>query len=362
MVSGETPADVLSAARTIDVGPATAVLAGIEARAAPEPPSAVARFTLDDLGYPDRDLAGPGLAATVYGFDAPLAVAPTAMSVTVDAVRSASGDEVSGLSVFVNGSRVGTVHFDVDTGATSGLQINVPGEDVRPGRNFLRIEAEFPGPSHDCDQRPPDESVEISASTEIELITNEEPISIDLEDLPYLFRAPNDSADLVVVLPEDPTDQDLTDGIDIAVLFGDDQFPARVAAAGSLDEDGLVGRHVIALGAPSEQPLHELVPQSIVATQTTTVRSEQAAIDAATRLDGVIEVVPNPVDPTRVVMLVTGFDAAGADLAQRVLLDPLLRGDLYGRATFVGGSAENPVLAPVLEPVRIERARGLAGR
>ncbi len=355
VVSGAAPDEVLDAVRAIDRAPAARVAAGIEPTPAVEPAATPSRFALAALGYPDRDLVGPGVVSTVYGFDVPLSAAPTSMAVTVDAVRSASGDELSGLSVFVNGTRVRTVHFDVDTGATSGIQLNVSGDVVRPGRNFLRVEAEFQGPSNDCGQRPPDESVEVSATTAIELVSNDSAVSVDLEDLPYLLRSPEDSVDLVVALPVDPTREDLRDAIDIAAVFGDADHPARVVQAGTLDADRLVGLHVIALGEPEVQPLHELLPGSIVATQFDPVDSPLATGDVSTRLNGVIEVLPNPADVTRVIMLATGFDAVGADLAQHVLLDPASRGELYGRATFVGGSPDEPVLAPVLEPVRIER-------
>ncbi len=355
VVSGSTPADVLAAGRVVGSAPASPVMVGIEPGAAPRPPVPRERFTLADLGNLDRELTGPGVESTVYGFDAAISVAPTSMTVTVDAVRSASAEKVSGLSVYVNNSRVGTVHFDIDTGTTSGVQLNVSGDDVRPGQNFLRIDAEFQGPAFDCEQRPPDESVEISSSTSIELITNEDSVPIDLEDLPYLLRAPRDSADLVVVLPENPTEQDYSDAIDIAVTYGDEGFPAQVTHAGALDATNLAGRHVIALGEPEAQPLHELIPDSIVATHDDLVETGSPAIDGTSRLDGVIEVVPNPFDATRAIMLATGFDAGGADLAQRVLLEPQLRGELYGRATFIGGTATNPLLAPVLEPVRIVR-------
>ena len=355
VISGSTPADVLAAARSVGTLPATPVQVGIETVDAPTAPAPRERFTLADLGYPDRELTGPGVESTLYGFDAALSVAPTSMTVIVDAVRSASAHEVSGLSVHVNGSRVGTVHFDVDTGATSGVQINVSGADVRPGRNFLRIDAEFQGPAYDCDQRPPNESVEISSSTSLELVTNEDSVAIDLEDLPYLLRAPNDSEDLVVVLPDGPTRQDLADAIDIAVTYGDDRYTAQIAHAGTLDSASIQGRHLILLGEPEAQPLHDLIPDSIVATHDDLTESGPTSSAGGSRLGGVIEVVPNPVDPTHAIMLATGFDAAGADLAQAVLLEPRLRGELYGRATFVGGSPENPLLAPVLEPVRIQR-------
>ncbi len=354
VVGGSTPDEVLAAARALRDGGDASLVVGITELSEPVVPPQRTRFELGELGYPDRELTGPGVDSTVYGFDIPLSHSPTSMAITIDAVRSASGEELNGLSVILNGARVGTVHFDVDTGATSGIELEVAGDDVRPGRNTLKLEAEFAGPPVDCDERPPAALVEISASTTIELFTDNESVSVDLEDLPYLFRSPQDSVDLDVVLPVDPTRQDLMDAIALAVDYGDEEFAAGVVHAESVGQGDLDGRHFIALGEPEMQPLHDLVRDTIVDGEAAD-ESDAASFADPGNLNGVIEIVPNPIDRTRAIMFATGFDAAGADLAQQVLLDPSSRGELFGRATFVGGDPSDPNSAPVLEPVRIDR-------
>jgi Bacterial cellulose synthase subunit len=316
----------------------------------------VERQTLADLDYPDRTLDGPGRASTTYGFDIPIdRISPGAL-VAVNAQRSSGSDQLEGVGVSVNGKRVGVVSFGAD-GRTTDEPIQVPSELLRPGRNVLKLDADFVGEPTDCAGSPPPQSVEVSAATTIDLDGVINVVDMDLDDLPYTFRSPSDSERLSIVLPKAPSDAEISAAIELADLLGADDHPARVTASGELDETDTATNHLVVLGTPTRQPLiarlaaipgSGIAPDditSLVAVDAPDGSSAAARPAGTSPADGVIRFVPSSTPSSRLVLVVSGLDDGGTNRAIATLLDIDRRDELVGYAATLHTSGVDSIIS-----------------
>ncbi len=294
-------------------------------------------FSLSDLGYDDRTLEGPDTDSTLYGFDLPINDIPERITINVDARRSSSADSVNGVGVIVNGQRVGSAPFD-DAGRTVDIEIDADRTVLRPGRNLVRIDADFVAPGAGCSGTASPQSVDVIAnSTSFERGDLSDEIDLDLEDLPFVFRDPSDSDNLTIVLPEQATDVEITQAVDVALLLGADGHPASIVRAADLDERRLFEDHLLILGELNRQPTFERLAsgtdgeiRSGDLTGLPIAANSSATSGPGEIPDAIIRFIPTSVASDRLVMVITGSHSAGVGIALDALLDIDQRGELRG--------------------------------
>jgi hypothetical protein len=307
-------------------------------------------FSFADLGYKARTISGPGTDGAVYSFDIPTSEQTNRVTFAVNAARSASTiNHTDGLSILLNGQLVGSLKFDTKTGVIAEGTLTVSGDVLRPGRNFVRLEAEFSGAIVNCTSvRNLDESITIAETTRLTLETGTGPAQLDLNDVPYLFRAPADSASLVVVTPSQPMPADFAAAIDVATLLGREVGPARIALTDKALTTGANAlSHFVLLGEADRQPLLADLGVGIADRVVTPARPDQLAVSDV-RFDGLVEVLRSPWTASQGVLVITGRNHSGYTEAVRSVLDVAARGGLDGPATLVG---TNPDLSLQLLPV-----------
>lgn len=299
-------------------------------------------FSLADLGYDDRTLDGPGTDSTLYGFDLPINEIPERLTFNLDARRSSSAATLDGVGVIVNGQRIGVAPFD-DAGRTVDIELDADRSTLRPGRNLVRVEADFAEQTSGCAGAPEPQSVDvIASSTVFEQGEPTDDIDLDLEDLPFVFRTPGDSDDLNIVLPERPTDTEVGRALELALLLGADGRAATVVRAADLDERSLASEHLVIIGELSRQPTFERLASTrnggVMSGDLTGLpisSNGSEATGTATEIpDAIIRFVPTSVASERLIMVVTGSNPTGVATALGAILD------IEQRADFEGASVE----------------------
>ncbi len=346
-VGGETPNNVISNAVAL-------VSSDVSSTETSEDDPEERSLSFEELGYGDRTLSGPGRDSTVYGFDVPISAVPNGATIFVDA-RGSSSVELGGVGVVVNGERIGVAPFD-EFGRSGESGLRIPREVLRPGRNLVRIDADFDERSPSCSAPPPMQSIEISATTQVDLEAGLEVVDLDLDDLPYVFRDRLDSGSLTIVLPSDPTTEELAIALQLADLLGADDRPARIAEAEELDDAGLAESHLVVMGAPERQPLirvfaaepeSDLDPFAI-----TTVAMDGSVVDTpvadADPAPAVVRFATRTQATGRVVLVLSGLDDDGAALAYRSLIDVELRPLLDGGAASIDENNDGVFVTPLV--------------
>lgn len=109
--------------------------------------------TLKNLGYSTLRLAGLGIQTQTYQFYVPVGqVAQDGAYLDLVFSHSALLDyELSGLVVLVNDQTVGGIRFTDQNTATTTTRVSIPSYVIRPGDNFIRLEANM-APSNLCSE------------------------------------------------------------------------------------------------------------------------------------------------------------------------------------------------------------------
>ncbi|NPV76044.1 MAG: hypothetical protein HPY59_06655 [Anaerolineae bacterium] len=109
--------------------------------------------TFKDLGYPTLTLTGLGIQSQTYQFYVPIGqVAQDGAYLDLVFSHSALLDyELSGLVVLVNDQTVGGIRFSDQNTATTTTRISIPSYVIRPGDNFIRLDADM-APSNLCSE------------------------------------------------------------------------------------------------------------------------------------------------------------------------------------------------------------------
>ena len=109
--------------------------------------------TFKDLGYPTLTLTGLGIQSQTYRFYVPNGqVAQDGAYLDLIFSHSALLDyELSGLVALVNDQTIGGIRFTDQNTATTTARISIPSYVVRPGDNFIRLEADM-APNNLCSE------------------------------------------------------------------------------------------------------------------------------------------------------------------------------------------------------------------
>ncbi len=307
-------------------------------------PDRARRFTLLDLAYESRALEGPGRDSTVYAFDVPIGAVPAGGTISVVARRSTGAAGLDGVGVILNGQRLGVAPFD-KRGRTEDDPLEIPGDALRPGRNLLRLDADFREEPEGCLTGERDQSVEIEATTLIELGDPDGHIELDLDDLPFTFRHIDDSETLTIVLPVSPTSEEVADAVDLAGLMGSATRPGRIAIGDQLDDTAYESHHLVVLGVPSRQPA--------LARLTGAANVDGDGAPPAPP-EGTIRFVVREDAPDRLVLVMSGTDDVQARTAVAAVLSVETRGVMTGGAVVVVSGGEATDVSQTAQPVLIE--------
>jgi uncharacterized repeat protein (TIGR01451 family) len=297
-------------------------------------------LTFADLGYSDRVLKGRSQEAN-YSFDIPVGWHLT-KAAYLDLHFSHSqllnyGE--SFLSVLFNNEPIATTALSDETSLNGELQVELPSSQVRPGRsNRISIQAGM-RPFDEC--VPVDTWLLVSSESLLHLDHKEQDInSLDLDFYPYPFDRRSDLADVLFLLPPQPTPEEWGETLQLGAALGGAAGGPNLAPAVALgdtwSEAELGDYHLVAIGRPSRnlmlQQINTQLPQPFYPGSD---EIEQRINDVVFRLPaglslGLVQLIASPWNEARAFLAVTGTTDEGVKQAMDVLADRprALRGNL----------------------------------
>lgn len=308
--------------------------------------------TFGELGYDVRTISGVGRGSVNIEF-----YIPPGFNIGGDAyldltfLNSATMDYArSGLTVFLNSTRIGSLRLSDETASTVTQRFNIPASSVLPGNNRLIIEADLV-PLSACS------TVEFSglwvtilpeSILNLPLESSSANIS-DLQDLdvyPYPFiDVPMLSNVLFVLSPDSPSFWAVA--ADVATGLGRNTngsiYAINVAYDGDISDDMRMNNHIIAVGLPQQldilKELESSLPVPFEADSNTAVFTNQQVVyrfSPDVNL-GYLELLPSPWNTSNTILVVTGNSNEGGLQAGRVLFDGTLRSQLRGNFALIKG-------------------------
>ena len=313
-----------------------------EVRPSPEvpPESQAIDLTFADLGYPDKVLGGFS-QETSYYFDIPVGWRLTeAAYLDLHFSHSQLLDYSSSfLSVLFNGKPIVTIALSDETSLNGEVKVELPPSQARPAQsNRISIQTQM---------RPFDECANvdiwalISSASLLHLDHKEQDIRfLDLDFYPYPFDQRSDLADVLFVLPPEPSPEEWGATLQLAAALGSAAGGLNLAPAVALGdtwtETVLGDYHLIAIGRPSRNPaLQQVNAQLPQPFQPGSDEIEQRIDDVVFRLPpdlslGFVQLIASPWNETRAFLAVTGAIDESVKWAVDVLADRpwVLKGNL----------------------------------
>jgi hypothetical protein len=285
-----------------------------------------------DLGYDDEIVWGGHTVREVdYWFDVPYG-----WELTEDAFLELYFNHSqlidykdSGLTVFLNRQPVASIAFNEETANNGRLHISLRDANVRAGesnRLTIRINVSMPGQCVD----PGRAWVLVKDSSKIFLAHNEETdLAFDLRIYPYPFHLNSTLSDLLFVLPDVPTIDEVEDALHLATALGnsaggDSIWPSLITASDPLTEN-LGDYHIIALGRPSRnaiiQEVNGQLPQPFLPNSD---QIDQRLDDVILRLPpnielGYLQLLRSPWNEAQAFLAVTGTTDQAVNRAADIL-------------------------------------------
>lgn len=317
----------------------------------PRTPRAPAdQVTLAELGYSAGIVRGQGEHSLVYDFDLPFDWSPADLKLVLDLAHGALVDpNVATLTVLLNGSIAFDLRLDAPQAVPHRVQMVLPHNLLRPGRNYLRLSFDLGTPISSCAVDTEDKPwALIRSDTSLTVPHAHNGSRPNLDDFPELFGSEVDLADLKVVLPVQRTDADLADALEVVrqlSLPGNSSlFAPRIVRGEAVTED-LLQSHLVVLGEPQRQPvlasLNNYLLLRFDGGTGSPERSYGIRIPTESPDLGVIQLLRSPWKRNRLVLVVSGVNAQGYRDAVGVLGAgaPELTGDL----AIVSRSAGQPL-------------------
>lgn len=286
-------------------------------------------MTLADLGYGDRAVEG-GPGSLGYSFDLPVTWGVQGASVTIHAVRSVTS-EATGVSLLVNGRDVASLPFDDDE-RISGTDVEIPSNLLRPGQNFIRFEFDLDTPAITCGSiANPNDRGTLMSESEIVIDYEIGGAELDLADLPYALREPQDRAATRFIVPDTTSGDDLAVALEASDLLGGGE-PMRMVRASAVSSP--IDGHLI-VWTTRDAPLGRL--------------PDIGARRGGAR-GGAIALTPSTWAPDRVVLAVID-DPDASQSALTAIIDPALSFQLSGSAVSVEHVADAVTIRETRGPV-----------
>ncbi len=296
------------------------------------PPEPQATFlTFADLGYSDKVLRGHSQEADYY-FDIPVGWRLTEaayLDLRFNHSQLLNYDS-SFLSVLFNNEPIATIALSDETSLDGELKVELPPSQVRPGKsNRISIQA---GMRLFDECVPVDTWLLVSSESLLHLDHKEQDIGfLALDFYPYPFDWRSDLADVLFVLPPEPSPEEWGETLQLGAALGGaaggPNLAPAVALGNTRSEAELGDYHFVAIGRPSRNPMLQQVnaqlPQPF---QYGSDEIEQWIDDIVLRLPpglslGLVQLIPSPWNEARAFLAVTGTTDESVKWAMDVLAD-----------------------------------------
>lgn len=319
-------------------------------------------FYLGDLGYaPDsletggaQSVGGLGGGGLTYVFNVAKEQV-NSQEAYIDLVYNHSGIldyGASSVSLRLNGSLIATIQLSDETTALTTLHVDIPPGLFHFGENELTVDATLL-PYDSCDVLGttdywftvyPESLIHIPVASMTE---NLRPSAADLKMFPENFVEDINLSDLAFVLPEN-SPESWHVASQIAFILGNIQSPtiADIAAAYGSDVPASIvnDRTMVVVGLASTLPmisdLNSHLPAPFdVATDTAAEYGVNVVYSIPPGESvGYLEMIRSPYNAQRTIMVVSGNNDVGVQLASNALILPNLRGQISGVFTVTNGT------------------------
>jgi hypothetical protein len=354
IVTGSTEEGVARAARALSVTQPTfglnnsvALIESVSDET--EQPAADNLISLQEMGLTQETVYGLETRTTTVTFFIPANWELTGDPILHLTYLHAAGisSSTSNLTVLLNGSPGSSVPLGDANIRAKSVDIELPLQDLRPGRNRLTFETvlTYDTPCISLDLVNPwvrifnTSSLEIPyievADDQLPLLASEKPLE------PLLSRA--DLRDVWFSLSESPTQAEVEGMLDLAWRMGEITQGFNYHPQVSLGEveqpaETLARYHVLVIGLPSENPIiaevNDVLPLPFVPSENT-IRQEYGSVIYRLPADislGVIEMIRSPWSDNHVVTVVTGTTEQGLQW----VLDAMFNEEPYTDLTIIG--------------------------
>lgn len=286
-----------------------------------------------DLGYGDEVVQGGDTAKEIdYWFDVPYG-----WELTEDAFLELYFNhsqlidyQASGLAVLLNRQPVSSIAFSEETANDGHLRVSLRDANIQAGkvnRLTVRINASIPGQCVDSSRA----WVLVKDSSKIFLAHEETDLAFDLSIYPYPFHLNSTLSDLLFVLPDVPTINDIETALHLVTALGNSAdgksiWPSIIIASDPTGEN-LEDYHIIALGRPSRnaviQEINDQLPQPFLPNSD---QIDQRLDDVILRLPpnidlGYLQLLRSPWDETHAFLVVTGTTDQAVNKAADILVN-----------------------------------------
>ncbi|OGO34534.1 MAG: hypothetical protein A2W35_05925 [Chloroflexi bacterium RBG_16_57_11] len=352
IVSGLTDEAVLKAGRAIGMTPSFPGMIGKTAFVQDLLPSGETvqeqslDVTLAELGYRDITVSGTGLREIYYSFDLPLGWSFTneayvrllfSHSPLLDPDRSA-------ITLFFNTTPIASVALDESNATTGELIGPLPANSSRPGRaNTLLVRVQLMLPDPCADPESSESWLRIDSQSSLHLAHSEKDLAnyLKLDFWPLPFIAKPNLGDVLLSLPEKPSDLELTQAMRIssylAASTAQDSFQPA-ASLGDLSDTDKSSHHLIVIGRPTRNPVlqaaNEFLPQPFwTGTDGIQQMIDKVVFRLSENIDlGYLQFIQSPWSAEHALLAVTGTSDGGVEQAANFLVDAdqnwQLQGDL----------------------------------
>jgi hypothetical protein len=303
-------------------------------------------ITFNDLGYSDRVFEGIGQQSTVYQFHIPsnFLLSPEA---SIDLYFSHSAilePNSSSINLWFNSTPFASEALDESNKENGHIKAFLPVDKMKPGRtNTIVVEVNSNLLVPCSVQLIPDQAwVTISDQSGLSLPVLDAP-EVNLYDLDYLpapFNLDPDLENVLISLPEAPSEFEISTAIKLAIYLGDktegDNYQVKVLMGEPTEDLMMENYQVVVIGRftrnPVLQTLNEALPQPFIP-QTDKIQQEieRVIFRLPDNLDlGYLQMVPSPWNNENVVLIITGTSDVGIGWAIDAMQDELKHNLLEG--------------------------------
>jgi hypothetical protein len=273
--------------------------------------------TLADLGYEDAIIGGKSSPQIQYTFETPYSWQLTdAASLDLYFTHAQLADFAgSGMTVLMNRTPIGGVILSDETANDGHLQVSLADAGIQPGENNrLTIQATTVVTGGGCSTANNKDAfwLRVKNSSKL-LLTHEEntpDIKLDLKNYPFPFNFHPDLSNVMVALPNDPSDWELEAALRLVASLGSSVSSKTIIPAGLVGDDisaeNLANYQIVAIGRPSRHPLiqqvNDQLPQPFL----------PGSDEIEQRLDDVVLRLPRGVSLSYVQLLASPWNEANA--------------------------------------------------
>lgn len=227
-------------------------------------------FTLADLGYEDEIIGGKSSPQVQYTFETPFSWQLTnAASLDLYFTHAQLADfNGSSLTVLMNRTPVGSAPLTDETANDGHLHISLADAGIKPGENNrLVVQATTVVTGGGCSTADNKNAfwLRVKKSSKL-LLTHEEitsGIKLDLKNYPHPFDFRPDLSNVMVTLPNNPSDWEWEAALRLVASLGSSVSSKTIIPTGLVGDDisaeNLANYEIMAVGRPSRHPLIQQV-------------------------------------------------------------------------------------------------------